>query len=34
VAAGFGLMALIACLRLVEILARRAPDGGKSGTEA
>jgi TRAP-type C4-dicarboxylate transport system permease small subunit len=34
VAAGFGLMALIACLRLVAILAGRAPDGGKSGTEA
>ena len=34
VAAGFGLMTLIACLRLVEILAGRAPDGGKSGTEA
>ena len=34
VAVGFGLMALIACLRLVEILAGRAPDGGKSGTEA
>ncbi|HSP48917.1 MAG TPA: TRAP transporter small permease [Pseudolabrys sp.] len=34
VAAGFGLMALIACLRLVEILARREPGGGKSGTEA
>jgi TRAP-type transport system small permease protein len=33
-AAGFGLMALIACLRLVEILTGRAPDGGKSGTEA
>jgi TRAP-type C4-dicarboxylate transport system permease small subunit len=34
VAAGFGLMTLIACLRLAEILAGRAPDGGKSGTEA
>jgi TRAP-type C4-dicarboxylate transport system permease small subunit len=34
VAVGFGLMALIACLRLVEILAGRAPDSGKSGTEA
>lgn len=33
VAVGFGLMALIACLRLVEILAGRR-DGGKSGTEA
>lgn len=34
VAAGFGLMALIAGLRLVEILTGRAPDGGKSGTGA
>lgn len=34
VAAGFGLMALIACLRLVEIVTGHAPDGGKSGTEA
>jgi TRAP-type C4-dicarboxylate transport system permease small subunit len=34
VAAGFGLMALIACLRLVEILAGREPGGGKPGTEA
>jgi len=34
VAAGFGLMAFIACLRLVEILSGRASDGGKSGTEA
>ena len=32
VAAGFGLMALIACLRLVELLAGREPDGDKSGT--
>ena len=32
VAAGFGLMALIAGLRLVELLAGREPDGGKSGT--
>jgi TRAP-type C4-dicarboxylate transport system permease small subunit len=34
VAAGFGLMALIACLRLVEILAGREPGGGKSVTGA
>jgi TRAP-type C4-dicarboxylate transport system permease small subunit len=34
VAAGFGLMALIAGLRLVEILAGREPGGGKPGTEA
>jgi TRAP-type C4-dicarboxylate transport system permease small subunit len=34
VAAGFGLMALIACLRLVEILAGRETGSGKSGTEA
>jgi TRAP-type C4-dicarboxylate transport system permease small subunit len=34
VAAGFGLMAFIACLRLVELLAGREPGGGKSGTEA
>jgi TRAP-type C4-dicarboxylate transport system permease small subunit len=34
VAAGFGLMALIACLRLVEILAGREPGGGKSITGA
>jgi TRAP-type C4-dicarboxylate transport system permease small subunit len=34
VAAGFGLMALIAGLRLVEIVTGHAPDGGKSGTEA
>ena len=34
VAAGFGLMALIAGLRLVELLTGRAPAGGKSGTEA
>jgi TRAP-type C4-dicarboxylate transport system permease small subunit len=32
VAAGFGLMALVGCLRLVDILAGRR-DGGKSGTE-
>ena len=34
VAAGFGLMALIAGLRLVEIMTGHAPDGGKSGTGA
>ncbi len=34
VAAGFGLMALIAALRLVEIVTGRAPDGGTSGTGA
>jgi TRAP-type C4-dicarboxylate transport system permease small subunit len=34
VAVGFGLMALIACLRLVEILAGREPGGGKSVTGA
>jgi TRAP-type C4-dicarboxylate transport system permease small subunit len=34
VAAGFGLMALIGILRLVQILAGREPDGGKSGAEA
>lgn len=34
VAVGFGLMALISCLRLVEIVTGHAPDGGKSGTEA
>ena len=34
VAAGFGLMAFIACVRLVQVLAGRRPDGGKSGTEA
>jgi TRAP-type C4-dicarboxylate transport system permease small subunit len=34
VAAGFGLMALIAGLRLFELLAGREPAGGKSGTEA
>ena len=34
VAVGFGLMALIGCLRLVQALAGRAPNGGKSGTEA
>lgn len=34
VAAGFGLMALIATLRLVEIVTGQAPDSGKSGTEA
>ena len=34
VATGFGLMALIACLRLVQALAGRPSDGGKSGTEA
>ncbi len=34
VAAGFGLMALIAGLRLVEIVTGHAPDGGKSGTGA
>ena len=34
VAAGFGLMALIAGLRLVEILAGRGPDGSKPGTGA
>jgi TRAP-type transport system small permease protein len=33
-AAGFGLMALIAGLRLVEIVTGHAPDVGKSGTEA
>jgi TRAP-type C4-dicarboxylate transport system permease small subunit len=33
VAAGFGLMALIGCLRLVQALAR-AVDLGKSGTES
>jgi TRAP-type C4-dicarboxylate transport system permease small subunit len=33
VAVGFGLMALIACIRLAQILAGRLPDGGKSGTE-
>jgi TRAP-type C4-dicarboxylate transport system permease small subunit len=32
VAVGFGLMALIACVRLVQILTGRRPDGGKSGT--
>lgn len=34
VALGFGLMALIAGLRLVEILAGRGPDGDKPGTGA
>ena len=34
VAVGFGLMALIAGLRLVEILAGRGPDGSKPGTGA
>ena len=34
VAAGFGLMALIAGLRLVEIVTGHVPDIGKSGTEA
>ena len=34
VAVGFGLMALVACLRLVQVLAGRPSDGGKSGTEA
>ena len=34
VAAGFGLMALIAGLRLVEIVTGHAPDAGKSGTGA
>ena len=34
VAAGFGLMALIACVRLVQVLAGHASDGGQSGTEA
>jgi len=33
VAVGFGLMALIGCLRFVQILAGRQPDAGKSGTE-
>jgi TRAP-type C4-dicarboxylate transport system permease small subunit len=33
VAMGFGLMALIACLRIVQALAGRAPDASKSGTE-
>jgi len=32
VAVGFGLMALIACVRLAQILTGRGPDGGKSGT--
>jgi TRAP-type transport system small permease protein len=32
VAAAFGLMALIACLRLVELLDGREPDDDKSGT--
>ena len=32
VAVGFGLMALIACVRLVQILTGRRPDDGKSGT--
>ena len=34
VATGFGLMALIAALRLVEIVTGHAPDGGASGTGA
>ena len=34
VAAGFGLMAFIACLRLVQAVAGREPDLGKSGTES
>ena len=34
VAVGFGLMALIGGLRLVQILAERQPDAGKPGTEA
>jgi TRAP-type C4-dicarboxylate transport system permease small subunit len=34
VAAGFGLMALIAGLRLVELITGHTPTGGKSGTEA
>ena len=34
VATGFGLMALIAALRLIEIVTGHAPDGGRSGTEA
>ena len=34
VATGFGLMALVACLRLVQALAGRPSDAGKSGTEA
>ena len=33
VAVGFGLMAFISCLRLVELLAGAHPDSGKSGTE-
>jgi TRAP-type transport system small permease protein len=33
VAVGFGLMAFIGCVRLVQLLAGRQPDGGKSGTE-
>lgn len=34
VAAGFGLMAFIVCLRLAQILSGRGPDGSKSDTEA
>jgi TRAP-type C4-dicarboxylate transport system permease small subunit len=34
VAVGFGLMALIAGLRLVELITGHTPAGGKSGTEA
>jgi len=33
VAAGFGLMAIIGCMRLVQVLAGRASYGAKSGTE-
>jgi TRAP-type C4-dicarboxylate transport system permease small subunit len=33
VAAGFGLIALISCLRLVQLLAGRPLDAGKPGTE-
>jgi TRAP-type transport system small permease protein len=32
VAVGFGLMAIIACVRLAQILSERGPDDGKSGT--
>jgi len=33
VAVGFGLIALIGCLRFFQILAKRQPDAGQSGTE-
>jgi TRAP-type C4-dicarboxylate transport system permease small subunit len=34
VAVGFGLMAFIGCLRLLEVLAGRWSDGNKTGTGA